>query len=245
MYIMENIANYMGYFNFVISVLYAIIIFSIYHYIVKSKKITTYFNNNYSKKNASFYIISLNRLLGFLLFGIIPILILTFQNFDLNNFGFNFNITTDSLYWLIFISVVIILINIYNSKKSDNLAVYPQIRSEEWTLKILVNSALGWVLYIAAYEFLFRGFLLFSCYNLFGFWVAIAINIVIYALVHLPKGKKEILGSIPFGIILCILTLQTSSILTAFLIHLTLALTNEWFSLYYHPKIKLSKNKLI
>ena len=97
MYIMQNIANYMDYINLVISILYVIIIFYIYHYIAKSKKITTYFNTNSSQKNASFYKISFIRLLGFLFFGIIPILILTFQNYDLTSFGLNFNITTNSV----------------------------------------------------------------------------------------------------------------------------------------------------
>jgi membrane protease YdiL (CAAX protease family) len=74
-----------------------------------------------------------------------------------------------------------------------------------------------------------------------GLWSAIAVNTSIYALIHLPKGKRETIGAIPLGIVLCLITSYTGTIWAAFWIHCTLALTNEWFSIKYTKDIVLNK----
>jgi membrane protease YdiL (CAAX protease family) len=48
-------------------------------------------------------------------------------------------------------------------------------------------------------------------------------------------------ASIPFGIILCFITIKSNSIWPAIILHTVLALSNEWFSLYFHPKISIRK----
>ena len=73
-----------------------------------------------------------------------------------------------------------------------------------------------------------------------GVWPAIILNVAIYALVHVPKGIKEAVGAIPLGILLCIITLQTGSIIVALAVHIIMALGNEWFSLKAHPGMKIS-----
>jgi membrane protease YdiL (CAAX protease family) len=94
-------------------------------------------------------------------------------------------------------------------------------------------------LYLLGYEIMFRGFLLFSCLNEMNILSAIAINISIYALIHIPKGFKEVAGSLPLGILLCLMTIYTGTIWAAFMTHGILALSNEWFSLKYHPEISI------
>ncbi|MFN8134788.1 MAG: CPBP family intramembrane glutamic endopeptidase [Bacteroidales bacterium] len=59
-------------------------------------------------------------------------------------------------------------------------------------------------------------------------WPAIALNTAIYMLVHIPKGIKETLGAIPLGVLLCYLTVQTGSIWIAVMVHIVMALSNEW-----------------
>ncbi len=127
--------------------------------------------------------------------------------------------------------------NFVNCKKPDNLNLYPQIRAKEWSFNILFNSALTWILYLLVYEFMFRGFLLFIFLQYVGVWSAIALNVSIYSLVHVPKGLKEAVGALPLGIVLGIITVQTESILVALIVHIVLALSNEWFSLRVHPNI--------
>jgi membrane protease YdiL (CAAX protease family) len=80
---------------------------------------------------------------------------------------------------------------------------------------------------------------LFSCEKAFGAWPAIAVNVAVYSFVHLPKGKKETIGAIPLGFILCFLTLNTRNIWAAYWIHVVLALSNEWISLAIHPDMEV------
>ena len=76
-----------------------------------------------------------------------------------------------------------------------------------------------------------------------GEWQAIALNCALYSFAHFYKGPGESFGSIPVGLILCYLTLLTGNIWMAVLIHCVMALSNEWFSLYFHPEMRLVKNK--
>ncbi|GAI37228.1 unnamed protein product, partial [marine sediment metagenome] len=75
--------------------------------------------------------------------------------------------------------------------------------------------------------------------HVIGVWPAIAVNTSIYACTHIPKGFKEAIGAIPFGIILCIITLITGNIWVAFFIHVLLALSNDYFALYHNPEMKI------
>ena len=74
---------------------------------------------------------------------------------------------------------------------------------------------------------------------MWSLWPAIALNCILYALAHFYKGPGEILGAIPVGILLCYLTLHTGNIWSAVIIHSTMALSNEWFSIRSHPNMHL------
>lgn len=83
------------------------------------------------------------------------------------------------------------------------------------------------ILFLFAYEFWFRGILLFSLLTAFDMSWAILINVTLYAGLHAFSGKKEFLGSIFFGVILCMLSIWTESVWPAALIHLALSLSYE------------------
>ena len=77
------------------------------------------------------------------------------------------------------------------------------------------------------YELFFRGLLFHSSLvytNLLG---AIIINVVHYSLIHFFNSRKEIIGCIPFGTVLCVFSYYTNSIWLAFLIHTTLSFMYE------------------
>lgn len=145
--------------------------------------------------------------------------------------------------WLLILSVIIIPMNYFNSKSPENLSQYPQIRKAEWSRSLVALSALSWIAYLFAYELMFRGFLLFASVRLIGIWPAIIVNTALYSLVHIPKGNKETLGAIPFGILISYLTIETGTFWLAFFVHIALALSNEWFSIASHPEISLKRNK--
>jgi membrane protease YdiL (CAAX protease family) len=146
---------------------------------------------------------------------------------------------------VIITAIITLSISWITSRSKENLATYPQIREKEWTISLLSLSAISWIAYLFAYEFMYRGFLLFSCYYAFGTWPAIIINISLYSLTHLVKNKREGIGAFFIGIVLCSLVLYVGSLWVAFYIHVIMALSNEWFSIRIHPDMNFNfKNRI-
>ena len=82
-------------------------------------------------------------------------------------------------------------------------------------------------LYLFVYELWFRGFLLFETIRLFGIPAAVSLNILLYALLHIFKSKKEILACIPFGLILCFLSIFFNAAWPAIILHTGFSLVYE------------------
>lgn len=214
--------------------------FLIHLLITSSKKIEGLLSKN--NNNTSWVIFS--RLTGFLFFGIIPFLMVSVVfNKPISDFGINTDNLTRSLLWFAGMVCIIIPVSYFATRNPDNLAMYPQIRKENWSPVLLFMSALTWIIYLIGYEFMFRGFLLFGLIPYFGIWTSIVLNLAFYSLMHIPKGMKETIGALPFGAIICLLTISTGTLWVAILAHMSLALSNEWFSLYYHPDMKLVRKK--
>lgn len=91
--------------------------------------------------------------------------------------------------------------------------------------------------FLFAYEFFFRGVLFFSILKYYDLLTAFLISTLLYVLIHIFDSKKEILGAIPFGIVLCAFTYFTKSIWIAFIIHVTLSGIYE-ASLFYQLSLK-------
>lgn len=142
--------------------------------------------------------------------------------------------------WYTFLAIPIIVIaSHFQAASPGNLAVYPQIRIEKWSRKIIALSTGSWIAFLLAYEFFFRGFLLFASLTVLDPWPAIALNCALYGFAHFYKGPGETFGAIAVGVLLCYITLFTGNIWSAFMIHSVMALSNEWFSLRSHPNMEL------
>jgi len=83
------------------------------------------------------------------------------------------------------------------------------------------------IIFLAVYEWFFRGLMLTEFTTWLGMTGGIVINILLYALIHSHKDKKEILGSVPLGMVLCVFTLWWHSIWPAVIFHLEIAFINE------------------
>jgi membrane protease YdiL (CAAX protease family) len=77
------------------------------------------------------------------------------------------------------------------------------------------------------YEIFFRAVLLGIFLQLFAKPVAIALNVALYGLAHGFGSRKEFVGSFPFGVLLCFVTILSQSAYPAVLLHLSLALPYE------------------
>lgn len=216
--------------------------FMFYYFLSKSSGLKGKFTSKFGEEEGQVRWVVFERLLGVVFFGVVPsvIVLVQFQG-KFGHSGLSADFDMDSLYWILGLSPIIILLSYLNRKKADNLAMYPQIRKKEWNLQLLLLSAFSWTAYLLAYEFMFRGYLLFVSVAYLGVWPAIALNVAIYALVHVPKGPMEAFGAVPLGILLGIITIQTGTIWVAFVVHVVMALSNEWLSIQAHPEMKLKR----
>lgn len=190
--------------------------------------------------DAQVYTVLFSRALGMLFFAILPTAIIQVccpQFFDVSYLQWPAG--SSAGYWIAGLLAAILPVIWVTSKKAAHLEQYPQIRKKTWSFTLLVISALTWAGYLFAYEFLFRGLLFSLSLEALPLAWAVALNIVLYALVHWPKGKVEVLASIPFGLIIIWATIDSGTIWVAVIAHCALALSDEWFSLYHHPDIHL------
>ncbi len=209
-----------------------------YFALYKHPRILGALERKYGPERGQEYGIYLQKFWGVLLFGLIPWLVLasTQAEHSLLDYGWAWALDVSVLQWIALLSPVMVLMTWISTRKEDSLAQYPEIRRKDWDRGLLIRSALGWTLYLLAYEWMFRGWLFFAAFRQMGLWPALAVNTAIYALAHVPKGPREAIGAIPLGIALCLISLQTGSFLVAFFLHVVLALSNEWFSLYFRKR---------
>jgi len=83
------------------------------------------------------------------------------------------------------------------------------------------------VVFLMVYEIWFRGYLLTDSIASWGIPAAILVNMLLYVLLHSVNGKDEMLGCIPFGILLCILCIWTGAAWPAMVVHVSLAVSYE------------------
>jgi len=219
--------------------------FLVYWFVSKSAAVRSFFYRRYDPDRASVVHITFNRMFGFLMLGIVPALacLAFLSGFTLtdNGLGYKTGSLLFTVGWIAGLSVPVVLTGYLNASKPANLANYPQIRARVWTTRTLLVNAAGWALYLLAYEFLFRGVLLFPLAASLGAWPAVAVNVALYSATHIPKGLNEAAGAIVLGLLLCLLTLASGSIWIAFFVHLAMAWTNSFASLKFHPDMQILK----
>jgi membrane protease YdiL (CAAX protease family) len=226
----------------VLPVLLTCFFFTLYWFISQSGRIRRKFYDSNDPDEATVYHISFNRVAGFVLMGIFPLLIclILLPGYTIADFGLklppdNYAFTALTV---ILLSLIMIPIVSLTAKRPQIQGYHPQIRARIWTRKTALVDALTWALYLLGYETLFRGVLLFPLAEALGVWVAIAINIALYSAAHIPHGKAETIAAVPFGLVLCILTLYSGTIWIAFLAHLVNALTVSFSAMKYNPEMR-------
>lgn len=86
--------------------------------------------------------------------------------------------------------------------------------------------------YYVAWEFYFRGYLLFGLKEKYGAVAAILIQTISSCLIHIDKPFSEIFLSIPVGIFLGMVALRSRSFWYAFLVHATLGVLTDLFIIF-------------
>jgi len=123
--------------------------------------------------------------------------------------------------------IVFGLISVLPWKNFSNEVTVARYLSQEPASRIASYTLLR-TLFVLIYEWFFRGLLLLNFSAWLGINWAIVINVLLYAMLHAPKSKKEMLGCIPLGLLLCVFTIWWQSIWPAIIFHTQLLIINEW-----------------
>ena len=196
--------------------------------------------NDGSVKNVLF-----TKYLGLFTMGIVPatIALILMPQYALADYGLTYNsdTTMTSIVAILILAALTMPLAFLSSKKPSHQLNYPQIREKNWTRSLVLKNSLGWSAYLLGYEFLFRGILLFPLVDALGVWPAVAINTAMYSATHIPKGLDETIGAAFLGVVLCLITLMTGTLWVAIVVHITMALTNSFSSIYHNPEMKFVK----
>jgi membrane protease YdiL (CAAX protease family) len=131
--------------------------------------------------------------------------------------------------WLAFVPVVLFI-----SDTPSFAAKYPRVKAiaGDGTLFVLYHGLylVKWI----AWEFFFRGYMLFGFEKDFG-TRAVLISTVPFALMHVGKPELEMLAAVPAGFILCYIALRSRSIWPGVLLHWLVATTLDFaVSTWWH-----------
>jgi membrane protease YdiL (CAAX protease family) len=236
-----NTDNYLTEFDMgiVVAFLSVGIGFSIYWFHASSSLTRSFFFSRFMGDWQWVLFVAWQRVSGFLLLGVVPLAaITTLTNYSLADIAwraFNF---TDSLAWTVPMTALIIPLTFSAARNKVSLRTYPQMRVAAWHPALIAINSTSWFLYLLGYELLFRGILLTVCADEFGFVTAVAINLTLYAITHIPKGANETLGSFIYGSVVCLATAATGNIAVAVITHVIMALANDYFSVLHSKEMR-------
>ena len=219
--------------------------FIIFWFISKSEKFHKMMIDKFGQDRGLANIIIYSKIIGGISMGVLPAVayFIAFPETSLDDLGFGLSSKTlfATVVWTLGLGGLMVFLVGNNARKPKTLELYPQIRSKNWTKKIMAGNLLGWTSYLFGYEFLFRGVLLFPLVEAIGLWPAIAVNIAIYSATHIPKGLTETIGAIPLAIVLCLIGVQTGNIWVAVFVHVAMAWTNTLITFKKHPEMHFVK----
>lgn len=164
---------------------------------------------------------------GIIIIALLPLLLLPVLPTEL--FAFPENVSSIQAVSLITAGIVLYFLATKETGHVRNQTpVINKYSSFHAVLHIIFRSA-----FLISYEWFFRGCILLSCVTLFGLIQAIIINLVLYSFIHSFNGKKEVLGSIPLGLLFCVFTIWLNSVWPVILLHLLLSFSYESKLLYF------------
>lgn len=170
----------------------------------------------------------------FILTFIIPLIFIkTRLKLPLSDFGFGLGDFKFGLkFILITIPLLVVPLIFLSSKMPDIQREYPLAKLLHTHHELIFWYETAYILfYYIAWEFFFRGFLLFGLKKRFGAMNAILIQTISSCLIHLGKPDGEIIGSIIIGIIFGALALRTRSFWYVLILHAAIGVLTDIFIL--------------
>lgn len=118
---------------------------------------------------------------------------------------------------LLFLVLMIPLVWIFSSFP-DFVRTYPQLASVRDNWNTFIIFEIGLLVYVTAWEFVWRGFMLFGLKEKFGYY-AIFIQMIPFLILHNGKPAAETFGAIIAGLALGVLAWRTRSVYYCVIAH--------------------------
>lgn len=166
----------------------------------------------------------------FFTFFILPILIIKlFLKEEIKNYGISFgNYKAGLKITIIFLAIMIPLVW-FASAQNDFSRTYPQLKQARESWNTFFIFEVGLFVYMFAWEFIWRGFMLFGLEKKFGYY-AILIQMIPFLILHNGKPAPETFGAIIAGIALGILAFRTRSIFYCVITHASVMFSIDFIS---------------
>ena len=222
--------------HYYVMLLSAPVLLTLYRYHGYPEYFYSYFPQFTNQPDGDLYARAWQFIVFFVLIFVVPVLYIKLvMKRPLSDFGFDLGDIRWGSKWLIAVPLLVIPFIYISSKMPDVRAEYPLAKSLLSDQSHLLVYELGYIIfYYIAWEFFFRGFLLFGLKERFGAVNAILIQTISSCLVHIDKPEGEIIGSIVIGILFGMIALRSRSIWWVFLLHISIGVLTDLFIIYFH-----------
>ena len=222
--------------HYYVMLLSAPVLLTLYRYHGYPEYFYSYFPQFLNQPEGDLYARAWQFIIFFVLMFIVPVLyIKLIMKRPLSDFGFGLGDIKWGSKWLITIPFLIVPIIYFVSKMPDLRMEYPLAKSLLTDQSHLFVYELGYIIfYYIAWEFFFRGFLLFGLKERFGAFNAVLIQTISSCLVHIDKPEGEIIGSIVVGVLFGMIALRSRSFWWVFMLHISIGILTDIFIIYYH-----------
>lgn len=175
-----------------------------------------------------FYAATFMFITAFILLGILPLLMISFLFKDsLKEYGLQMGDWRSGFTFIFWLFPIISILMLYPSSNTQEMIVYYPLDKEAGAsvFKFFRFEIIRVAFFYTAWEFFFRGFMLFGLRKYVGDWLAICIQTIPSCLWHIGLPAGEIFASIFGGILFGVMALKTNSILYPFILHFLIGVT--------------------
>lgn len=165
----------------------------------------------------------------FTLFVLPVIIIIAILKGKPKNFGLQLGEVKAGVKISFYFILIMLAIVWFASSSPSFVETYPLLQrtKESWYLFFIFEA--GLLVYVFAWEFIWRGFMLFGLEEKFGYY-AVLIQMIPFVILHNGKPSPETFSAILGGIALGILAFRTRSFLYCVIVHMSVMFTIDLLS---------------
>jgi len=128
--------------------------------------------------------------------------------------------------WLVLLVLILIF-----CRNPAFLNYYPIFKPAAYSWQMFLLFQACQVIYMLGWEFMFRGYLLFTAEKEIGAYPAIILQMLPFAYLHIGKPELETYGAVFAGLFLGIIALRANSFLPCAILHFSVAFTMDVFAI--------------